>query len=113
MEDDDPLRGAIVSLLDSHGYRVQAYASAEAFLADPAGQASSCVITDIQMPGLSGIDLKARLDDAGLETPVIMITARTEDALHARARASGAACVLQKPFAEADLVHCIETALAR
>lgn len=112
VEDDDPLRVAIVSLLDSHGYQVKAYASAEAFLADDAARGTDCVITDIQMPGLTGIDLKLRLRDAGIETPVIMVTARTEDAIHARARASGAACVLQKPFQEADLVRCIEAALA-
>lgn len=103
----------MVSLLDSHGYRVQAYPSAEAFLADAAARESDCVITDIQMPGLSGIELKLHLRDAGVDTPVIMVTARTEEALHARARASGAACVLQKPFQEADLVRCIEAALIR
>ncbi len=112
VEDDDSLRVAIVGLLDSLGYRVQAYASAESFLADDAGSAADCIITDIQMPGLSGIELKRRLDETGVTTPVIMVTARTEAVLHARARASGAACVLQKPFQEADLVRCIEGVLS-
>lgn len=102
------MRTAIVGLLDSLGYRVQAYASAETFLADPAGCEADCIITDIQMPGLSGIELKQHLDALGVATPVIMVTARTEPSLHARAKASGAACVLQKPFQEADLVRCIE-----
>lgn len=108
VEDDYSLRIAIAGLLDSLGYRVKTYASAEAFLEDPAGHQADCIITDIQMPGLSGIELKQYLDALGVVTPVIMVTARTEPSLHARARASGAACVLQKPFQEADLVRCIE-----
>ncbi|MDQ8029990.1 MAG: response regulator [Brevundimonas sp.] len=112
MEDDDSLRIAMSGLLDSLGYRVTTYASAEAFLDDPEGSRSDCIITDIQMPGLSGIELKQRLDRLGVTTPVIMVTARTEAVLHARARASGAICVLQKPFQEADLVRCIEGVLA-
>jgi FixJ family two-component response regulator len=111
VEDDDSLRIAIVGLLDSLGYRVKAYASAETFLADASAPRADCIITDIQMPGLSGIELKQRLDEAGVTTPVIMVTARTETTLHARARASGAACVLQKPFQEADLVRCIDGVL--
>lgn len=113
VEDDDSLRVAIVDLLDSLGYQVKAYASAETFLDDLPAGAADCIITDIQMPGLSGIDLKQRLDALGVRTPVIMVTARTEAALHARARASGAVCVLQKPFEEAELVQCIEGVLPR
>lgn len=101
----------MMGLLDSLGYRVKAYASAEAFLEDAEAGGAACIITDIQMPGLSGIELKQHLDGAGVRTPVIMVTARTEPALHARARASGAACVLQKPFQEAELVRCIEGVL--
>jgi len=111
VEDDDSLRTAIVGLLDSLGYRVKAYASAEAFLNDPSGAKADCIITDIQMPGLSGIELKQQLDRLGVVTPVIMVTARTEPSLHARGKASGAVCVLQKPFQEADLVRCIEGVL--
>ncbi len=105
------MRMAIVGLLDSLGYRVKAYASAETFLSDPSGPDADCIITDIQMPGLSGIELKHHLDGLGVTTPVIMVTARTELSLHARAKASGAACVLLKPFQEADLVRCIEGVL--
>lgn len=112
VEDDDSLRTAIVGLLDSLGYRVKAYASAETFLDDAAGRHADCIITDIQMPGLSGIELKHHLDRLGVQTPVVMITARTEPSLHARAKASGAVCVLQKPFQEADLVRCIEGLLS-
>jgi FixJ family two-component response regulator len=112
VEDDAPLRVALIGLLDALGYRVKAYESAEAFLSHGAPQASDCIITDIQMSGLSGIELKRRLELSGVSTPVIMVTARTEAALHERAWASGAVCVLHKPFQEADLVRCIETALS-
>lgn len=112
VEDDDSLRSALVGLLDSLGYGVRAFASAEAFLADAAGRAADCIVTDIHMPGWSGIELKQHLDDIGERTPVIMLTGRTDPAILARARASGAVCVLQKPFQEADLVRCIEGVLA-
>ncbi|HYE42020.1 MAG TPA: hypothetical protein VEA15_01395, partial [Caulobacteraceae bacterium] len=57
------------------------------------------------------IELKLQLHASGVDTPVIMVTARTEAVVHERARASGAVCVLQKPFQEADLVRCIEAAI--
>lgn len=112
VEDDDSLRDAIVGLVESLGYRSSGHASAEAFLDQEQQLRPDCIITDIQMGGLSGIDLKLRLTAAGVGTPVIMVTARTEPALHARARDSGAACVLQKPFRDTDLIGCIEKVLA-
>lgn len=105
------MRIAIAGLLSSLGYSVKAYASAEAFLEDPAACEADCIVTDIQMPGLSGIELKQRLDHLGVRTPVIMVTARTDASLLARAKASGAACLLHKPFHDADLVQCIEGVL--
>lgn len=109
VEDDASLREAMVGLVRSLGYRAASYPCAEDFLA--AATASDCVVTDIQMPGLSGIDLKLRLAAAGSPTPVIMVTARQEPALHARARASGALCVLIKPFPAESLIDCVEAAL--
>jgi FixJ family two-component response regulator len=111
VEDDESLRQAMVGLVRSLGYRASPHPSAEAFLAaEEAGQ-SACIITDIQMPGLSGIELKQRLSASGADLPVIMVTARTEDALHERARASGALCVLKKPFTAEALIACVERAL--
>jgi len=112
IDDDASLRTALVGLVRSLGYRATAFGSAEEFLAaDKAGE-SACIITDIQMPGLSGIDLKLRLTLDGNPAPVIMITARTEQGLRDRAFASGAVCVLQKPFAAEALIACLEKALA-
>jgi FixJ family two-component response regulator len=112
IDDDASLRRAIVSLVRSLGYDASGHASAEDFLATDECDRSKCIITDIQMPGMSGIDLKRILDIRHSRVPVIMITARTEEALLERARASGAAYLLRKPF-EADVfAECLERAVA-
>jgi FixJ family two-component response regulator len=111
IDDDISLRTALVGLVRSLGYRAASFASAEEFLGAADAKASDCIVTDIQMPGLSGIELKARLAADGSTAPVIMITARTEPDLWARASASGAVCVLQKPFAAEALIACLEKAL--
>lgn len=110
IEDDDSLREAVAGLVESMGHEAAAFASAEAYLA--AGLSPACVVTDITLPGLSGIDLKAELDAAGAIAPVIMITARPEAAVLERARASGALCVLRKPFTPDALIDCLERALS-
>ena len=110
IDDDDSLRTALVGFVKSFGYDVDGFASAEDFLA--AGPDCGCIVTDIHMGGLSGIDLKQELSRRGDATPVIMITARDEAGLEQRARASGAACYLRKPFDAGDLIRCIETALS-
>jgi len=111
VDDDDSLRIALVGLVRSFGYESEGFRSAEDFLA--AGHASACIVTDIHMPGLSGIELKQELARRGDVTPVIMITARDDAGLEQRARASGAACFLKKPFEPGDLIKCIESALTK
>lgn len=112
IDDDDSLRTALVGLMRSLGHAAEGFPSAEAFLDAGAVERSQCIVTDIQMPGLSGIDLKHRLDAEGWALPVIMITARPEPQLHARAEESGAFCLLRKPFEPSDLVGCVDRALA-
>jgi FixJ family two-component response regulator len=111
IDDDDSLRIALMGLMRSLGHRVEGFASAEAFLEADLPETSDCIVTDIQMPGLSGIDLKHRLDDAGSTVPVIMITARPEPLLHARALESGAFCLLKKPFDLEEFIGCLDRAL--
>ena len=111
IDDDDSLRLALMGLMRSLGHRVEGFASAEAFLDAGAPARSQCIVTDIQMPGLSGIDLKNRLDDEGSSVPVIMITARPEPLLHARAMESGAFCLLKKPFETEEFITCLDKAL--
>lgn len=109
IDDDDSMRSALVGLLRSHGYQVDGFPTGEAFLA--AAPAPDCIVTDIHMPGISGVELKEELVRRGDKTPVIMITGRSDAGLEGRARASGAVCFLRKPFDAGDLVQCIETAL--
>ena len=105
------MRGAIVALVRSAGYEAHGFASAVEFLASGTVHTFACIITDIQMPGMSGIELKEHLTASQLSVPVIMITARHEPDLEAKAMASGATCFLRKPFQADMLIRCIEDAL--
>ena len=111
IEDDESLRSALVRLVRLLGYESRDFTSAEDFLnwGDP--QQFACIITDIQMPGMSGIELKRHLVNQRCLRPVIMITARADPALDRQAIASGAACFLRKPFQAETLIDCIEKAL--
>jgi len=113
IDDDDSLRTALVGLVRSLGYRANGFACAEDFLAADHASRSAAIVTDIHMPGLSGIELKQRLTADGCAAPVIMITARSEASLQEKAFESGAVCVLRKPFAAEALIECLERALAK
>lgn len=111
--DDDPsIVSAISGLVRSLGYPASGHLSAEAFLVSGEVRSARCIITDIQMPGMSGIALKHHLTAMRVATPVIMITARTDVALLAGAESSGAFCIFGKPFDANDLIACLERALA-
>jgi FixJ family two-component response regulator len=112
IDDDEATRSAIAALMRAKGFGVRTFESAEDFLRADASRSSQCIITDIQMPGLTGIDLKKRLDAEQCAIPVIMITARVEERLHSAAVASGAFCLLRKPFKAFTLIEHVEKALA-
>jgi len=95
----------------SLGFRVFSFPSAEAFLQSPLVTATSCLISDIQLPDTSGVELPHRLADLGLSIPTIFITAHPDDAVRARALEVGAVCFLHKPFDGQSLVQCIDDAL--
>lgn len=111
VDDDASFRGALVALLDSLDYQSRGFASAEEFLAAETTD-YFCVITDIHMPGMSGFDLQRQLANRLSRIPVILVTARSEPGLEGKAMASGAICLLKKPFQTQALMHCIELALA-
>jgi FixJ family two-component response regulator len=111
IDDDESMRNAIVGLVRSAGYEAHGFGSAEHFLGSGTARSSACVITDIQMPGMSGIELKEHLAASQCPVPVIMITARDDADLEAKAMASGAVCFLRKPFDANELLHCLEGAL--
>ena len=110
--DDDPsFRVALVESLSSLGYGADGYASAEDYIGLSGGKSFDCVVTDIHMPGMSGLDLMKRLAAGGSTIPVVLITARSDTNLEAKAAAAGAACLLRKPFEINDLIECIEGAV--
>jgi FixJ family two-component response regulator len=111
IDDDEPFRTALVDSLCSLGYGVREFASAEEFFAASGEGSCDCVITDIHMPGMSGLDLQRLLLTRDWRVPVIMITAREEPGLEARAAASGAVCLLRKPFESGALICCLERVL--
>ena len=95
----------------SLGYIVHAFASAEEFLGSPHLNDTSCVIADVQMPAMSGLELQARLLAEGYRLPFIFITAFSVDNARVQALKAGAICFLAKPFAGEALIDCLHTAL--
>ena len=113
IDDDASVRTATNNLLSSHGYLIQTFASADDFLQSDRLDDSSCVIADVQMPGMSGLDLLTHMRAQGYTVPFIFITAFPDDSVRARALKAGAIGFLAKPFAGPVLIDCIETALNR
>ena len=111
IDDDASFRVALVESLSSLGYETSEYASAEDYIRAIAGVSFDCVVTDIHVPGMSGLDLMKRLAAQGSTTPVVMITARSDSSLEAKVAAAGAVCLLRKPFEINDLIECIEEAV--
>jgi FixJ family two-component response regulator len=112
--DDDPsVRTATARLLRSLGFSVYAFASAQEFLSSPQLSETSCVIADVQMPGMSGVELQDYLIAHDHCMPIIFITAFPHDRVRERAISAGAICFLSKPFDEARLLECVERALMK
>jgi FixJ family two-component response regulator len=112
IDDDVSVRVGIENLLSSLGYNVHAFPSAEEFLRSGLLYDVSCVIADVRMPGMSGIELLSLLITRDQRLPFIIITAFSEEAVRAEALNAGAVCVLTKPFDKATLVRCLDAALA-
>src|ERR1700730_4672584 len=111
IDDDESVRQATSGLLRSLGYQADAFESAEAFLCSSRMNDTSCVITDVEMPGLSGLELQRLLQARGDPTPVIFISAMPEERMRARVLNAGAIGFLRKPFREESLIYHIEAAL--
>ena len=112
VDDDAAVRDATSDLLSSLGYTALGFVSAEQFLDSGQVQTAGCLITDQQLPGLSGIELQAQLRADGHRTPVIFITGFPEPQIRKKALDAGAVAFLAKPFEQADLMRSIETALS-
>jgi len=113
IDDDISVRSAMKNLIRSLGYSVAAFDSARAFLESDALQSASCLITDIHMPEMSGIELQRHLSAAGHQTPIIFITGRPDDATRARVIGDGAVGYLSKPLHARSLLALLNQALNR
>jgi FixJ family two-component response regulator len=111
VDDDDNVRTSLDSLLRSYGYSVHLYEDAETFLATGMIASMDCVVSDIQMPGMSGLQMYQRLLTHGHDIPVIFITASADDAPRLAAAKLGACCYLSKPFDGQSLIDCLDIAL--
>jgi FixJ family two-component response regulator len=111
VDDDEAVREATKDLVRSLGYGAAAFASVEEFLSSEQLSSTDCVITDVQMPGLSGIDLQKRLLADGRHIPIIFITAFPDERTRKRALGAGAIGFLSKPCREELLIGCLKTAL--
>jgi FixJ family two-component response regulator len=111
VDDDDSMREAVRGLMKSLGYTAEAFASAEEFLSSRQVSRTSCLIADVQMPGMTGLELHRHLVASGKTIPTILITAYPDDSVRERALADGVVGYLSKPFDENDLLACIHSSL--
>ena len=113
VDDDAAMRDSMAFLLDVNGFKPRVYNSASAFLAESPIDALSCVVSDIRMPGMNGIELVHELKSKGSTSPVILITGHGDVALAVEAMKAGAADFIEKPFDDAVLLGAIRSALER
>ena len=113
VDDDESVREALGSLVRSAGLGVATYATAQDFLAGPRADGPSCLVLDVHLPGLSGLDLQRRMAEVNLEIPIIFITGHGDVPTSVRAMKAGAVEFLTKPFGDADLLTAIQEAIKR
>jgi FixJ family two-component response regulator len=111
VDDNEPFRRAIVSFIRSLGYAALQFASAEAFLKSNRLDDTDCLISDVQMPGMNGIDLQGKLIAQSHHIPIIFVTGFPETKARAQALASGAIGFLAKPFSDEILITCLNKAI--
>lgn len=111
IDDDESVRDSLKSLLRSAGYRAVAFPSAELFLDSGAAAYTGCLILDVRMPGIDGLELHRQLKTLRADLPVIFITAHDEGALRQRVIQNGAVDLLHKPFSPGDLLSTVQSAM--
>jgi FixJ family two-component response regulator len=113
VDDDASFRKAVSRLLRSAGLEVEALASAQEFLGHPVVDRPSCLVLDVRMPGPSGMDLQAALQEAGRDIPIVFMTGHGDVSTSVRAMKGGAVDFLEKPFRAPELLACVQRGLAR
>jgi FixJ family two-component response regulator len=111
VEDDQPFRESMRKLITSLGYTVEAFPSAANFLASPLLPETACLVADVQMPGMTGVELNRKLVDAGYAIPTIIVTAYPDEVVRRRALKDGVVCYLPKPVDDEHLERCLRSAL--
>jgi len=111
VDDDDSIRSAVQDLLEAVGLPAQGFASAEEFLESGKQRETACLITDIRMPGMSGLELQAQLNAERCRIPIIFITAHGDEKMRLQARREGAVEFLAKPFDDEVLLDSVRAAL--
>ena len=111
VEDDEPFRESMRKLMTALGYTVEPFPSAADFLASPLLAATACLVTDVQMPGMTGVELHRHLIHAGYAIPTILVTAYPDEVARRRAMKDGVVCYLCKPVDDDHLQRCLRSAL--
>jgi FixJ family two-component response regulator len=113
VDDDRSIRNATQDLLNAAGFSTFTFESAKSFLGSSVRANVACLVTDMRMPGMTGLDLHEHLAKSGAGIPTIIITAHPEQLTRERARTMGITCFLTKPFTPDELLECVRKALAR
>jgi FixJ family two-component response regulator len=113
VDDDRSVREGLRNLIRSAGWTAETFASAQEFLSRPGAEAPSCLVLDLQLPGLSGLDLQKRMAEAGLDIPIVFLTGHGNIPASVQAMKAGAVEFLTKPFDEQDLIEAIQEAIER
>jgi FixJ family two-component response regulator len=113
IDDDEGVRASIRGLLKSVGLQSESFAAPEEFLRTSRSEGPSCIVLDVRLPGLSGLDVQRRLTEVGIETPIVFITGHGDIPMSVKAMKSGAVEFLTKPFRDQDLLDAIYQALDR
>lgn len=112
VDDDEPMRLATSNLLESAGFTTATFADAEAFLGSAHHRGVACLVTDMRMPGMTGLELHESLVASGSDIPTVLITAYADEITRIRARKAGIVCFLPKPVPPEELCECVRSALA-
>ncbi len=113
VDDDESIRNATRLLLRAAGFSTVIFADATSFLASASRRGAACLVADMRMPGMTGLELYLELVGSGTGIPTVLITAHPEDLTQTRASEAGITCYLSKPFAPEDLLECVREAVAR
>jgi FixJ family two-component response regulator len=111
VDDDASMREATVSLMRAAGFSPEAFSCADEFLQSEALPRTECLIADVQMPGMTGVELQGRLVQSGKPIPTVFVTAYPDEKTRGQALEAGAVCFLTKPFNEDELLKCVQSAL--